>query len=430
MTMRFRHVAPAGAPIRAGDLGRWAACALSQADAASQLREQLAFRLGVKHAFLTSTGRAGLTVLLRAMRRLADPMRQDVLLPAYTCYSVAASVIKAGLRPRLVDVSPETLDFAAGALDAADFSRVLAVVATNLYGYPNDLPAICAAAAAHGAFVIDDAAQSLGATIAGRPSGTWGDSGLYSFDKGKNVAAIAGGVVVTNRDDLRAALAAELKTLAPAAVGASLSGVAKALAYSALLRPWLYWIPNRIPQLGLGRTVFTTEFPLETPAPALTALAATMVRRLDDLTAVRRENAAALLDGLRTVSGISTISPAPDSSPVYLRLALLVSEAPRRGEAIRRLNIAGIGGTESYPSSLADVPELRSFLADAPGEMVGARQVASRLITLPTHPFTTPADVARATEVLRTCLSGTGETGAFFGPCRSLGGASQTVRRP
>ncbi len=94
----------------------------------------------------------------------------------------------------------------------------------------------------------------MGATVAGRKSGTWGDAGLFSFDKGKNVSAIDGGVVVTSSSEIARHCERETATLASPSAAASGLDVVKAIAYFALLRPWLYWIPQRIPQLGLGKT--------------------------------------------------------------------------------------------------------------------------------------------------------------------------------
>ena len=348
-----------------------------------------------------STGRAGLTLLLRAMRRLAPAGKDEVVLPSYTCYSVAASVVKAGLRPRLLDIAPDTLDFAPGELAAADFTRVLAIVATNLYGLPSDLPVLVRLGRQHGAFVIDDAAQAMGASADGRWSGTSGDAGLFSLDKGKNVSAIDGGLVVTNSDAIAAALDEELAGLARPGVATSAAHVVKAVAYFAMLRPWLYAIPTRIPQLGLGRTIFTTDFPLEHADPALAALGQVMLRRLDEFTSARQANAAALLAALPRGGGLTTIVPRAGSSPAYLRLPVLCADDNQRQSTIAALVSDGIGATASYPASLADVPELRPHLVNPEARASGGRYVAQRIVTLPTHPFVTSADVARAIDAIK-----------------------------
>ena len=183
-------------------------------------------------------------LLLRALARRAGPGRDEVAIPSYTCYTVAAAVVLAGLRPRVVDIAPETLDFSAAALDAVDFSRVLAIVPTNLFGLPSNLPALAARARAHGAFLIDDAAQAFGAAIGGRASGTWGEAGLYSLDKGKNITAIEGGLAVANDAATADALREEARCLAAPAGNAVARDAVKLLAYAVLLRPWLYGSPT------------------------------------------------------------------------------------------------------------------------------------------------------------------------------------------
>ena len=212
----------------------------------------------------------------------------------------------------------------------------------------------------------------MGATVGGRWSGTWGDAGLFSFDKGKNVSAIDGGVLVTNSDALAAALREETARLEAPGPGTSAVHVLKALAYFALLRPWLYGIPARIPQLGLGRTVYTTDYPLAQPDRVLVALGLTMLRRLDEFTSARRANAAALLAELRAIE-LDTVEPHAGTAPAYLRLPVLLAGEREQRAAIAALNSAGIGATGSYPASIADLPELRNDLADPRPVATGGR---------------------------------------------------------
>ena len=395
-----RHLAPAGAPIGAADIARWLPMALAPGGPVAALGEALRTRLGARHYVLSSTGRAGMTLLFRALRRMAPASRDEIVLPTYTCYSLAASAAKAGLRIRLVDIDPDTLDYAPASLAAADFSRVLAVVVTNLYGLPGDLPFLERLARDRGVFLVDDAAQAMGATVNGRPSGTWGDAGLFSFDKGKNVCAIDGGVVTTASDAVADELARETATIGRPSAAASAIHVARALAYAALLRPSLYGLVTRVPQLELGKTVFTTAFPLDGPDPALAALAAVMLPRLDAFTRARRANAAALLDGLAALSTVRAVRTIPGAAAVYLRLPVLCATESIKQRAITALNDAGIGATGSYPASLADVPEVQSLMVPGPVTAEGGRHVARSIVTLPTHPFITRADVTHTLEVL------------------------------
>lgn len=340
-----------------------------------------------------------MTLLLRSLRRLGAAHRDEVIIPSYTCYSVAAAVIKAGLRPRIVDIAPDTLDYESDELARTDFRRVLAIVATNLYGLPNDLPALLHAARAHGAFLIDDAAQAMGASVGGRSSGTWGDAGLFSFDKGKNVSAIDGGVVIAGSGLLAGTIAEELAHHSSPGARESAVHLAKAVAYLVLLRPWLYGIPARMPQLGLGKTVFTTDFPLTPPDPLLAALARTMMRRLDEFTRARVSNASTLASRLSNLP-FRPVTPVRGSTAVYLRFPVISATPELRDSALAALRRGGAGASESYPESLADVPEVRAHLANPECRADGGRYVARRILTLPTHPFVTRHDLDAMTATL------------------------------
>ena len=259
--MALRYLAPSGAPIHGTDLFSWAVAAAGSHDVHASLRTRIRSRFDVQQAFLMSTGRAGLTVMLRALQRLVPAERNEVIVPAYTCYSVAAAVIKSGLRVRVVDISPETLDYRIDSLENEDFSRVLAIIATNLYGFPSDLPRLSRLAHGRGVFLVDDAAQAMGASIEGRSCGTWGEVGLFSFDKGKNVAAIDGGVILAQSTRAAEAIEVELRALPAAAARTAAVNVAKTLVYFSMLRPSLYGLLQNIPQLGLGRYCVFNRLP-------------------------------------------------------------------------------------------------------------------------------------------------------------------------
>lgn len=396
-----RHLAPAGTPIGVRDIARWSGSLLDGESPVAAVESLVRRRFGVAHATMVSTGRAAMTLLLQAMHRLRGDGRREVVLPGYTCYSVAASVMKAGLVPRVLDISPATLDYTDTAWDQVDWTQTLAVVATNLYGYPSRVSVLADEAARHGVFVIDDAAQAMGATIGGRACGTFGDAGLFSFDKGKNVAAVDGGVLVVHESSLAEAIARSTRELPAESLSQRLVHVGKVLAYAAFLRPELYGVPARMPQLGLGRTEFTTAYPMTRPDPGLAALALVMLDHLDELTAARSANAAAWHDALASHPGLSFVEPADLARPAYLRFPILIDDPARRDACVSRLVAAGIGATASYPQALPDVPELAGTeRRDTP--VSGARFVAARILTLPTHPYVTRADIDRGARVLGT----------------------------
>ena len=395
-----RHVAPAGAPIRLRDLARWAGRWTDLPAAAGELRLAICSDLGRAHCSLVSTGRAGLSVLLASLRDQVSPERNEVVLPSYTCYSVAASAVRAGLRLRIVDVDPATLDFDQERLGNADFRRVVAIVSTGLYGLPGRMANIAALARDRTVFLVDDAAQTIGASFEGVPAGAWGDAGLLSFDKGKAVAAVDGGALVADSPDLAHTIEKRIACLPGPGLTTTVGHLTKAVVYAACLRPSVYWIPNSVPGLGLGLTRYAPGFAIERQSPWLAALAATMWPRLREFKSARTAAARRYIEGLRSVDGLAPVSPVPGADPSWLWFPLLVQDEALRARLLSELQGAGIGATGSYPGSLADIPELREVFASVPDADAG-RKVARRILTLPTHPYVSARDLERALDTLR-----------------------------
>jgi perosamine synthetase len=401
------YLAPAGTAMHLGDvLGGYArGLATSAGDAA--LGAELARRSGVAHAWPLSSGRAAMTVLLRAMAAArAEPARNEVIVPAYTCYSVPASIERAGLVPRLCDIDPETYGLDPGALQRCDFSRVLAVVTANLYGIPNALTAIEGIARERGVYLLDDGAQALGASCDGRAVGTFGDAGLYSFDKGKIICTIQGGAMVTRatRGPLFEAIGAEARRLPAPTAGESLSNAIKLPIYVLGLHPTVYGQIRKLPFLGLGRTDYQPQYPIARLGRLQVGVARRLLPHVDRLNRQRRANAAQLSQALQGLPGMVLPRLAAGVEPVYARFPLRVPDPAARVRLIEALDGAGIGATASYPQALADVPEVAARLSAANREMPGARTLAAQIVTLPTHGHC-PADLgARVRQIAERVL--------------------------
>lgn len=409
MTIRLRHVAPAGAPIRSRDLWTWAKRLASGENSRASLASAIEKRLGSgARCYPVSTGRAALTIILQALHDIGHSARDEVIVPSYTCFSVAAAVVRAGLTPRVADIVSGTLDYDESRLAQLDTRRTLAIVATNLYGIPNDMPRLASFARARGLFLIDDAAQALGAKVGGRPSGTWGDAGLFSFDKGKNVPAIDGGVIIAKPGPVAEAIRARVDRLPEPPARDVARGIVKAAAYAALLAPGRYWLPARMPWLGLGRTTFDLHIRLERLSRPLAALAVTMLAHEGEFRAVRRANSEMLVRGLKDVAGLSFVGGPPGAEEACLRLPVLVDEPRLRPEVIEAVNRRTGGATASYPASIADIPGLAGTIDQEPADAAGGRYVAARIVTLPTHPYVSRSDVRGIISAVRESLAAAG----------------------
>jgi perosamine synthetase len=385
-----RFVPPAGTALQLGDLLAWARGAASPARELEALAAALHARYDLPHVFFVSSGRAGMTVLLRTLAEAAGG-RDELVVPGYTCYSVAASAIRAGLRVRPLDSAPETLDYAPDSLAGLDPDRVVALTSSSLYGIPADLPGLERFCRERGIAFIDDAAQCMDGRIGGRWAGSFGDAGLFSFDKGKNITTVQGGVVVCRDGELALRLRRAFRTLPPPSrTGVAADGI-RVLLYALLLRPALYWLPHRV--LPLGDTPFDVDYPMATYSPRLAPLARRLLGRIEAITEARVRAAEAVRARIGTRPGVR-FPGNPGTRSVYPRLPVVFGNPAERNRVLRTLIDAGIGATASYPAALVDVPAVRGHLAPGTADTPEARRVAAGIMTLPTHSFVGKADMA------------------------------------
>jgi dTDP-4-amino-4,6-dideoxygalactose transaminase len=361
----------------------------------------MADQLRVRFAFPTCSGRVGLWAILKALRRLRRD-RDIVALPAYTCFSVPASIVRAGLKLYPIDIDPETLDFDYAQLSSLPEKGLLCVLASHLFGFVNDVARIQQIALAKGAFLIDDAAQALGATRDGRPAGTWGDVGFYSFGRGKPLGSVEGGLIVTASEELAAALQGELEVLAPPPALHSAEVFLQLLAYSILLRPRLYWMPNSIPFLKLGTTEYDPNFRICKFAGFSERLFPLLMEKLVEINGTRRKNAASLADAVSGNPDFLIPKAGNNCQPTYIRFPLIARDRSVRDRAVLRLQAGGIGASPFYPSAICDIPRLAPHMAVRDFHRPRAEDLSSRLLTLPTHPFVRPEDLDRMVSVLNT----------------------------
>jgi dTDP-4-amino-4,6-dideoxygalactose transaminase len=157
---------------------------------------------GAAHAIGVASGTDAIQLALRALGVGAGDAVATV---SHTAVATVAAIELAGATPVLVDIDPETFTMDAACLERAMHPRVKAIVPVHLYGHPANLAAILPIAERHGAAVIEDCAQSHGAVLRGRATGTGGRAGAFSFYPTKNLGALGdGGAVVTNDADLSA----------------------------------------------------------------------------------------------------------------------------------------------------------------------------------------------------------------------------------
>jgi dTDP-4-amino-4,6-dideoxygalactose transaminase len=357
-------------------------------DAATALRDALRERLGASSVWLARSGREALRQAVSSAARSTG--RRQVLVPAYTCPSVPAACVAAGLQVRLVDLDSGGQAHA-DELGDAEWSDAAACVVDNLFGVPSPIGATAARAAAHGAWLIDDAAQAFGADSPEGAVGARGEIGVLSFGRGKPLSGLGGGALAWTAIE-EPGVAPDPEPAAPLA-----AALRWALYRIAASRP-AFGLLASIPALGIGETTYDPDFERGGISGAAALLAAAALGDLEASAHERRTRAHAIALRLRERgSGFEPLLEPEGSRGVYPRLALLAPTPDQRDTALARLRT--LGASAMYPAPLGAIEALAPHVVGG-RDRPGAARFCSRLLTVPTHSGIGEGEIERIAALL------------------------------
>lgn len=338
---------------------------------------------------LTDSGTSALTL---ALRHTCDDGRRPVAIPAYGCFDLATAVLGARVPFILYDVDPTTLGPDFDSLRRALRQGADRIVVVHLYGVPVDMRAVLDLARDHGALVIDDAAQGVGARFNGQVLGSIGDIGVLSFGRGKGLTSGRGGALLWNQN---------LETFGSNAVAGVEVGsrrwLGEALICTAqwsLGRPALFGIPSSIPMLHLGDTVFRPPHDIEAISAFATGVLQETIPLADTEGQIRKANAAALR-ATAEQCGLTLPKICLLAEPGYLRLPVIGSAMDAR--RARTAAAESLGIRLGYPSTLAELDGFGHARVNGTEHFAGADHLAARLFTLPVHSRVSTRDLLRLT---------------------------------
>jgi len=162
-----------------------------------QFEEEIAAKLGAKHAIGCASGTDALILALMAAQ--IGP-GDEVITTPFSFIATAGSIAHIGAKPVFVDIDPVTFNINPGLIEAAITPRTRAIMPVHLFGLPADMEPILNVARAHDLVVIEDAAQAIAARYDGHFVGTMGDFGCFSFFPSKNLGGAGDGGLVTTND--------------------------------------------------------------------------------------------------------------------------------------------------------------------------------------------------------------------------------------
>jgi dTDP-4-amino-4,6-dideoxygalactose transaminase len=194
--------------IEAGLAGVFDSCAFILGPNVQAFEREAADYLGVKHAIGCASGTDALHLALRAA---GVKEGDEVITTAFTFIATAEAICYTGAQPVFVDIDPGTFNIDPAAAERAVTPKTRAIMPVHLFGQPCDMAAIRAVADRHGLAVAEDCAQSFGARIGTRQTGSFGLAAGFSFFPSKNLGAYGDGGLVTTDDDGAAELMRQLR---------------------------------------------------------------------------------------------------------------------------------------------------------------------------------------------------------------------------
>jgi perosamine synthetase len=363
-------------------------------------------------AIATSYGRMAFRYILGA---LDLPRGSEIILPALTFWVVPEIARAAGLKVVFADVDPATFTMDPAALERAITPATRAIVPTHLYGLPCDMEAIVAIARRHDLRIVEDCAHALGATCDGRPVGTFGDAGFFSFQTLKPLNCYGGGLALV-RDP---AVAARVRARAEAEPWPSEKRVAKRLLVGRLqrifIKPrvftisafpilWMSSLVGASPDVYLWEKIrpltplpdsYTERFPNVQAAIGLAGLDA-----LDEWTASTRRHAQMMDRALGSLAGIEVPAVPPRRTHVYYQYCVY---GPQRDEIVVRCVRRGVDVETLHVDLCSDLDLFAGAVVVPPGAP-GARRAMDAL-QIPVYSTLTDDQAQRVAAVVRSVLA-------------------------
>jgi len=327
----------------------------------AELETALANYVGVKHALTVASGTDSLEIALRALD--IGPGDEVITVP-FTWISTAEVIGLVGAKPVFVDIEPATYNIAVDRIEAAITPRTKALLPVSLFGQMPDYDRINAIAARHRLAVIEDAAQSFGATQAGRRSGGVTQIGSTSFFPAKPLGCYGdGGALFTNDD----ALAEKMRAIRT---------------HGGLKR-------HHHLLLGMNGRFDTIQ-------------AAVLLAKLPHFeweVTERNRVGARYTELLRGACGVPDV--APGNSHVYAQYTLRV---PNRDAVGEKLKAQGIPSAVYYPQCLHEQPVFAN-LGYRRGDFPESEKASREVISLPMHPFLTEAEQQMIAAAVKSAIA-------------------------
>lgn len=374
-----------------------------------QFSASLAKFLGVSSIGVECSGTASLIVILETLKRLSP--RKTIIIPAYTCPLVVFAIVKSRLQFRICDTRPDSFDLDPEALSRLCNHDTLAIVPTHLGGRVVDLHPIITLARQCGAYVIEDAAQALGARYEGKSVGLQGDAGVFSLAAGKGLSIFEGGLWIAADAALQAELQQTSRQLIPSHLGWETLRCIQLAGYTVAYRPGkLRYIYGNALRRALRRgdpvaatgDYFSSRIPLHRVCTWRQAVGSRALLRLADFQRDLARQAASRLPALTSIPGLRVLTDPPGATGTWPLFMVNLPNEQLRDQVLAELWGAGLGVARMFAYALPDYEYLRPWIGEQ--SVPNAKRFAACSITISNSPWLNDAGFERIRAALsRSC---------------------------
>jgi perosamine synthetase len=339
---------------------------IAQGPKVAEFERRFAELTGVKHAVAVNNGT---TALVAALQVLGLEPGDEVVTSPFTFVATLNAILEAGATATFADIREEDFNLDPALAEAAVTDRTRVVMPVHLYGQTADAPAFLDLAQRRGLALVEDSAQSHGATIGGRAAGSFG-IGCFSFYGTKNLTTGEGGILTTDDDTI----ADRLRVLRNQGMRA------------------------RYQYEMAGHNYRLTDLQA--------ALAIPQLDRYESAVKRRQANAATLSAGLADVPGLVVPRELEGRSHVWHQYTVRVTADAKvsRDELAAKLLEAGVGNGIYYPKLVFDYPTYLEHPRVRVSDVPVAARIVTEVLSLPVHPRVSEDDAARVVEAVRSIL--------------------------
>jgi dTDP-4-amino-4,6-dideoxygalactose transaminase len=334
-------------------------CQFILGEPVAEFEKEFAAFVGTRYGLGVGNGLDALRLSLQAVGLAAG---DEVILPTNSYIATALAVSQAGGRPVFVDCDPDTFNIATDQIEAAVTPRTRVIIPVHLTGQAADMDPVLQIASRHSLHVIEDAAQAHGTIYRGRPCGSMGIAGCFSFFPSKNLGACGdAGMIMTNDEQLAGRL-------------------------------------RRLRNYGQEARYIHTEQGCNSRLDTFqAAILSIKLRRLVEWNAARAAHAARYRQRLAGVGDLVFQREVPWSNHVYY---LFVIQTDRRDALQKHLASEGVETLVHYPTPI-HLQWAYAELKHRAGDFPVAERLAGRMLSLPIYPELTEAEVEHVIAAVR-----------------------------